>query len=414
MNAFTLLFLAFLASWAGTSLWLSWRQQRHVMQHRQRVPAEFASRISVEEHARAADYTIARTRFGRVELITALMLLLIWTVGGALDAIDRYLSGLGLPGLLTGAIVIASVFLVAAIIDIPAALYRTFVIEERFGFNRSTVATFWMDRVKGVILAVLLGLPLLLLLLWFMEAAGSAWWLYAWVAVSLFSIALNWAFPKFIAPLFNSFEVLEQGEVAQRLQALLRRTGFRSDGIYVMDGSRRSSHGNAYFTGFGKTKRIVFFDTLLKQLTPEQVEAVLAHELGHFKRRHVLKGMLLSLAMSFLGFALLAWLMQQPWFYAGLGVSEPSGYMALLLFVIVAPVFTFFMGPLLAWYSRRHEFEADAFAAEYADARSLVTALVNLYRKNASTLTPDPLHSAFYDSHPPASIRIARLGSPAT
>ncbi|MGD1991084.1 MAG: M48 family metallopeptidase, partial [Chromatiales bacterium] len=295
MNAFTLLFLAFLASWAGTSLWLSWRQQRHVMQHRQRVPAEFASRISVEEHARAADYTIARTRFGRVELITALMLLLIWTVGGALDAIDRYLSGLGLPGLLTGAIVIATVFLVAAIIDIPAALYRTFVIEERFGFNRSTVATFWMDRVKGVILAVLLGLPLLLLLLWFMEAAGSVWWLYAWVAVSLFSIALNWAFPKFIAPLFNSFEVLEQGEVAQRLQALLRRTGFRSDGIYVMDGSRRSSHGNAYFTGFGKTKRIVFFDTLLKQLTPEQVEAVLAHELGHFKRRHVLKGMLLSL-----------------------------------------------------------------------------------------------------------------------
>jgi STE24 endopeptidase len=414
VNAFTLLFLAFLASWAGTSLWLSWRQQRHVMQHRQRVPAEFASRISVEEHARAADYTIARTRFGRVELITALMLLLIWTVGGALDAIDRYLSGLGLPGLLTGAIVIATVFLVAAIIDIPAALYRTFVIEERFGFNRSTVATFWMDRVKGVILAVLLGLPLLLLLLWFMEAAGSVWWLYAWVAVSLFSIALNWAFPKFIAPLFNSFEVLEQGEVAQRLQALLRRTGFRSDGIYVMDGSRRSSHGNAYFTGFGKTKRIVFFDTLLKQLTPEQVEAVLAHELGHFKRRHVLKGMLLSLAMSFLGFALLAWLMQQPWFYAGLGVSEPSGYMALLLFVIVAPVFTFFMGPLLAWYSRRHEFEADAFAAEYADARSLVTALVNLYRKNASTLTPDPLHSAFYDSHPPASIRIARLGSPAT
>jgi STE24 endopeptidase len=414
VNAFTLLFLVFLASWAGMSLWLSWRQQRHVMQHRQRVPAEFASRISMEEHARAADYTIARTRFGRLELITALLLLLIWTIGGGLDVIDRYLSGLGLSGLLTGIAVIATVFLVSAIIDIPAALYRTFVIEERFGFNRSTAATFWMDRVKGVTLAVLLGLPLLLLLLWFMEAAGSAWWLYAWVAISLFSIALNWAFPKFIAPLFNSFEVLEQGEVAERLQALLRRTGFRSDGIYVMDGSRRSSHGNAYFTGFGKTKRIVFFDTLLKQLTPEQVEAVLAHELGHFKRRHVLKGMLLSLAMSFLGFALLAWLMQQQWFFAGLGVSEPSGYMALLLFVIVAPVFTFFIGPLMAWYSRRHEFEADAFAAEYADAGSLVTALVNLYRKNASTLTPDPLHSAFYDSHPPASIRIARLGSPAT
>jgi STE24 endopeptidase len=412
VNAFTLLFLAFLVSWAGMSLWLSWRQERHVLRHRQRVPAEFASRISLEEHTRAADYTIARTRFGRVELITAVLLLLIWTIGGGLDAIDRYLSGLELPGLLTGTAIVASVFLLSAIIDIPSALYRTFVIEERFGFNRSTAATFWLDRLKGVILAALLGLPLLLLLLWFIEAAGPAWWLYAWAVVSLFSIALNWAFPKFIAPLFNSFEVLEEGEVADRLQALLRRTGFRSDGIYVMDGSRRSSHGNAYFTGFGKTKRIVFFDTLLKQLTPVQVEAVLAHELGHFRRRHVLKGMLLSLVMSFLGFALLAWLMQKQWFYAGLGVSEASGYMALLLFVIVAPVFTFFMGPLMALYSRKHEFEADAFAAEHADAGSLVAALVNLYRKNASTLTPDPLHSAFYDSHPPASIRIDRLGSP--
>lgn len=411
MNAFTLLFLSFLGFWAGMSLWLSWRQERHVTQHRQRVPAEFASKISLEEHTRAADYTIARTRFGRLELITALLLLLIWTIGGGLDAIDRYLSGPGLPGLLTGSAVIATVSLVSAIIDIPAALYRTFVIEERFGFNRSTAATFWMDRVKGVTLAVLLGLPLLLLLLWFMEAAGSAWWLYAWVAVSLFSITLNWAFPKFIAPLFNRFEPLQKGEVADRLHALLERTGFHSDGIYVMDGSRRSSHGNAYFTGLGKTKRIVFFDTLLKQLSPAEIEAVLAHELGHFKRRHILKGMLLSLAMSFLGFALLAWLMQQGWFYAGLGVSEPSGYMALLLFMLVAPVFTFFMGPLMAWYSRRHEFEADAFAAEHADAGALVAALVNLYRKNASTLTPDPLYSAFHDSHPPASIRIARLGS---
>jgi STE24 endopeptidase len=311
----------------------------------------------------------------------------------------------------TGAAVITSVAFISAVLGLPASLYRTFVIEERFGFNRSDAATFWKDRLKGMLVISLTGVPLLFLLLWFMEAAARYWWLFGWAAFALFSVALNWAFPRFIAPLFNRFEPLEKGEVAERLKLLLERTGFRSDGIYVMDGSRRSSHGNAYFTGFGKTKRIVFFDTLLKQLKPAQIEAVLAHELGHFKRRHILKGMLLSLAMSFAGFALLAWLMQQGWFYTGLGVSEPSGYMALLLFVFVAPVFTFFIGPLMAWYSRRHEFEADAFAAGQADAASLASALVNLYRKNASTLTPDPLYSAFYDSHPPASIRIARLGS---
>jgi STE24 endopeptidase len=318
-----------------------------------------------------------------------------------------------LPGIVTGLAVIASVASISALIGIPAALYRTFVIEERFGFNRSNAATFWKDRLKGILVITLTGLPLLLLLLWFMEAAGRYWWLFAWTAFALFSFALNWAFPRFIAPLFNRFESLEKGEVADRLHALLERTGFRSDGIYVMDGSRRSSHGNAYFTGLGRTKRVVFFDTLLKQLSPAQVEAVLAHELGHFKRRHILKGMMLSLAMSFAGFAILAWLIQQEWFYTGLGVSEPSSYIALLLFVLVAPVFTFFIGPLMAWYSRRHEFEADAYAAEQADADSLASALVNLYRKNASTLTPDPLYSAFYDSHPPASIRIARLAAAA-
>ena len=410
MNALTLLFLTFLVLWAGITFWLSKRQERHVAAHRQTVPRDFASRVSAEEHRKAADYTIARVRFGRLEFLLSLVLLLVWTLGGALVAVDHFWTGLQLPAILTGVAVIATVAFLSGLVGIPAALYRTFVIEERFGFNRSNAATFWADRLKGIILTALLGLPLLLLLLWFIEAAGRYWWLFAWAAFALFSLGLNWAFPRVIAPLFNSFEPLEKGEVADRLQALLERTGFRSDGLYVMDGSRRSSHGNAYFTGFGKTKRIVFFDTLLRQLTPEQVEAVLAHELGHFKRRHILKGMLLSLATSFLGFALLAWLMQQPWFYAGLGVTEPSGYMALLLFMLVAPVFTFFLGPLMAWYSRKHEFEADAFAAEYADAGALVAALVNLYRKNASTLTPDPLYSAFHDSHPPASIRIARLG----
>lgn len=414
VNAFTLLFITFLFLWAGTSFWLSKRQERHVAAHRQTVPPEFATRVSAEEHRKAAGYTNAKVRFGRVELVLSLLLLLVWTLGGALDAVDRFWAGLALPAIVTGAAVIASVAFISSLVDLPAALYRTFVIEERFGFNRSNAATFWMDRLKGILVVTLIGLPLLSILLWFMETAGRYWWLYAWAAFALFSVVLNQAYPRVIAPLFNSFEPLEKGEVADRLQALLERTGFRSDGIYVMDGSRRSSHGNAYFTGLGKTKRVVFFDTLLKQLTPAQVEAVLAHELGHFKRRHILKGMVLSLAMSFAGFALLAWLMQQGWFYTGLGVSEPSGYMALLLFVLVAPVFTFFIGPLMAWYSRRHEFEADAFAAGEASAESLASALVNLYRKNASTLTPDPLYSAFYDSHPPASIRIARLGSSAS
>jgi STE24 endopeptidase len=411
MNAFTLLFMAFLVLWIGMSFWLSNRQERHVAAHRQTVPPEFASRVSSEEHMKAADYTNAKVRFGRVELLFSVLLLILWTLGGALDAIDRFWAGLALPGIVTGAAVITSVAFITAVLGLPASLYRTFVIEERFGFNRSDIATFCKDRLKGVLVLSLTGLPLLLLVLWFMEAAGRYWWLLGWAALALFSVALNWAFPRFIAPLFNRFEPLENGDVADRLKSLLERTGFRSDGIYVMDSSRRSTHGNAYFTGFGKTKRIVFFDTLLKQLKPAQIEAVLAHELGHFKRRHILKGMILSLAMSFTGFALLAWLMQQGWFYTGLGVSEPSSYMALLLFVLVAPVFTFFISPVMAWYSRRHEFEADAFAAGQADAASLASALVNLYRKNASTLTPDPLYSAFYDSHPPASIRIARLGS---
>ena len=411
MNAFTLLFMAFLVLWIGMSFWLSNRQERHVAAHRQTVPPEFASRVSSEEHMKAADYTNAKVRFGRVELLFSVLLLILWTLGGALDAIDRFWAGFALPGIVTGAAVITSVAFISAVLGLPASLYRTFVIEERFGFNRSDIATFCKDRLKGVLVLSLTGLPLLLLVLWFMEAAGRYWWLLGWAALALFSVALNWAFPRFIAPLFNRFEPLENGDVADRLKSLLERTGFRSDGIYVMDSSRRSTHGNAYFTGFGKTKRIVFFDTLLKQLKPAQIEAVLAHELGHFKRRHILKGMILSLAMSFTGFALLAWLMQQGWFYTGLGVSEPSSYMALLLFVLVAPVFTFFISPVMAWYSRRHEFEADAFAAGQADAASLASALVNLYRKNASTLTPDPLYSAFYDSHPPASIRIARLGS---
>ncbi|MCB1639452.1 MAG: M48 family metallopeptidase, partial [Thiothrix sp.] len=251
--------------------------------------------------------------------------------------------------------------------------------------------------------------PLILFILWLMESAGSVWWLYAWVGLTAFSLLMTWAYPRFIAPLFNRFEPLQEGEVASRIHALLKRTGFNSKGVFVMDGSKRSAHGNAYFTGFGRNKRIVFFDTLLKHLTPAQIEAVLAHELGHFKRKHILKGMLLSMAMTFAGFAILAWLMQQHGFYTALGVSTPSTWMALILFMIVSPVFTFFISPLMARLSRKHEFEADEFAARQSSAAELIAALVGLYRENASTLTPDPLYSAFYDSHPPAAIRIAHL-----
>jgi len=271
------------------------------------------------------------------------------------------------------------------------------------------VPTFFVDMLKGALLGVIIGVPLVMGILWLMEFAGTYWWVYAWLGLTAFSLLMTWAYPKFIAPLFNKFSPLEEGEVADRINNLLERTGFNSKGVFVMDGSKRSGHGNAYFTGFGKNKRIVFFDTLLEHLTPSQVEAVLAHELGHFKRKHIVKGMALSIAMTFVGFAVLAWLMQQEWFYTSLGVQQSSTYMALILFMLVSPAFTFFIGPLMSKLSRKHEFEADEFAAEQSSATELIAALVGLYKENASTLTPDPLYSAFYDSHPPAAIRIAHL-----
>jgi STE24 endopeptidase len=274
-----------------------------------------------------------------------------------------------------------------------------------------TLKTLIVDMLKGTVLGLAIGVPLLALILWLMESAGDLWWLYAWLALSSFSLLMMWAYPKFIAPIFNKFKPLEEGETLERIQSLLTRSGFNSNGVFVMDGSKRSSHGNAYFTGFGKTKRIVFFDTLLKHLSPTQVEAVLAHELGHFKRKHVLKGMVVSISMTFIGFAVLAWLMKQDWFYTALGIQQSSTYMALILFMLVSPAFTFFIGPIMARWSRKHEFEADEFAAQQSDAGELISALVSLYKKNAGTLTPDPLYSAFYDSHPPASIRIAHLKS---
>ncbi len=409
MHTFTLIFILLLIITTSMQLWLSLRQAKHVAQHRSAVPKEFAETITLEEHQKAADYTRVKGNFGRFGLLLSAVILLLWTFGGGLNWLDTIVRSFEWNPLMTGVAVIIAFSLISSIIDIPSSLYSTFVIEEKFGFNKLTAKVFFMDMFKGATLSVVIGVPLIMLVLWLMESAGDLWWLYAWAALTVFSVLMMWAFPKFIAPIFNKFKPLEEGEVLDRIKTLLKRTGFNSDGVFVMDGSKRSSHGNAYFTGFGKTKRIVFFDTLLKHLSPTQVEAVLAHELGHFKHKHVFKGMILSMLMTLVGFAVLAWLMKQEWFYTALGVQQQSTYMALLLFILVSPAFTFFIGPIMSRWSRKHEFEADTFAAQQSDSGELISALVSLYKKNAGTLTPDPLYSAFYDSHPPASIRIAHL-----
>lgn len=409
MQTFTIIFLIALFISSAVQMWLSIRQMRHVLKNRSAVPAEFADKITLAEHQKAADYTITKGTFGRFEVFIGLFILLFWLYGGGLNWLDNFFRGYEWGPIYTGVAVILAFSFIGSLIDLPASLYRTFVIEEKFGFNKSTLSTIFSDMFKGALLGVILGAPLLALILWLMQSAGDWWWVYAWAALSAFSLLMMWAYPKFIAPIFNKFSPLEEGETLQRIESLLSRTGFNSNGVFVMDGSRRSSHGNAYFTGFGKNKRIVFFDTLLESLSPMQIEAVLAHELGHFKHKHVIKGLIVSLTITFIGFAILAFLMKQQWFFSGLGVENASTYMALLLFMLASPAFTFLLGPIMSWWSRKHEFEADAFAAEQSSAKELISSLVSLYRENASTLTPDPLYSAFYDSHPPASIRIAHL-----
>jgi STE24 endopeptidase len=312
---------------------------------------------------------------------------------------------------MTGIAVMLAFMLVSSLLELPFSIYSTFVIEERFGFNRTTVKTFIIDIIKGGALALLLGVPLLWTVLWLMEKAGELWWIYAWLVWTGFSLFIMWVYPTLIAPIFNKFEPLEQGDTLERIKQLLQRCGFSSNGIFVIDGSKRSSHGNAYFSGFGRNKRIVFFDTLLNMLSDDELEAVLAHELGHFKKKHIVKGILISIATTFAALAILAWLMKNEWFYTALGISTPATYMALLLFALVLPVFTFVLHPLLSLFSRKNEFEADAFAAQQTKAEHLIQALVGLYKENASTLTPDPLYSAFYDSHPPAPVRIAHLNA---
>ena len=411
MHIFTTLFLSFLAASVLVRLWLTQRQIAHIQTHHGEVPVAFADRISLQDHQRAADYSCSKLRVGRIMLAWETLWLLLWTLGGGINLLDQWLSGLDYPAVITGIGVIFSLTIIASILDLPFSLYNTFVIEERFGFNKTTVAIWIVDLLKTTLLMAALGIPLLAAILWLMNQAGEQWWVYAWLLWMGFSLTMIWAYPAFIAPLFNKFSQLDNSSLQARIEALLSRCGFHSQGVYVVDGSRRSSHGNAYFTGFGKNKRIVFYDTLLESLSEDEVEAVLAHELGHFKRNHIRKSLLLSAVMSLAGFALLAWLMRSEWFYSSLGVETASTHVALLLFMMIMPAFTYFISPLFSAMSRKHEFEADEFAHSNSDYKALISALVNMYRDNASTLTPDPLHSMFYDSHPPASIRIDHLES---
>ena len=409
-NPLTWAFLAALAAATALRLWLAGRQVRHVRAHKDRVPEGFAEAIPLAAHRKAADYSVVRTRAGIVEVLVDAAVLLALTLGGVLQVVSDAWAGLLTPGSLWhGVAWIVSVVLLLALLELPLALYRTFVIEVRFGFNRMTPALFAADLARQAALSLALGVPLLFLVLWLMDAMGEWWWLYVWIAWIAFNLALLMLYPTFIAPLFNRFTRLEDATLAARIEALLRRCGFRSNGLFVMDGSKRSTHGNAYFTGFGAAKRIVFFDTLLARLAPGEVEAVLAHELGHYRRYHVWKRIGLVFAFSLALLWVLDQLSAEAWFYEGLGVHTHTTAGALLLFFLVAPVFGFFLQPLASLYSRRHEFEADAYAASHASASDLVRALVKLYQDNAATLTPDPLHSAFYDSHPPAASRVARL-----
>jgi STE24 endopeptidase len=412
-TAFTLLFVFFLLLMIGLKYWLASRQMRHVARHAQAVPPQFANRVSLDAHRKAAAYTIARQRLAMLEAAVGVALLVALTLLGGVQAIATMAGGWLGSGLAAQVAIVACVALLLGAADLPFEWYRQFHVEDRFGFNRMTPKLFVVDLVKSVLVTAALGLPLLALVLWLMAAAGTYWWLYAWAVWVAFNALVLVLYPTVIAPLFNRFQPLADGDLAARIGALLARTGFSSRGVFVMDGSRRSAHGNAYFTGLGRAKRIVFFDTLLQRLQPAEIEAVLAHELGHFERRHIAKRLAFSFVVSLLFLATLGWLAERSWFYQGLGVTpalDGSHHaVALVLFMLVVPVFTFVLAPIASRVSRKHEFEADAFAVAHTSGSDLASALVKLYEDNAATLTPDPVHSAFYDSHPPAAARIARL-----
>ncbi len=413
LNTFSLVFLGALALMVALRVWLGARQVAHIAAHRGSVPEQFSDRISLSAHQRAADYSIIRTRFGRLALAVEIAVLLAFTLGGGLQALHDFWA-FQLEGVWYGIALIFSVMAISGIVDLPLSLYMQFVIEEKFGFNRMTLRLFMTDLIKQLALGLAIGTPVLLAVLWLMAQMGERWWLYVWLFWCAFNLLILFIYPTWIAPLFNTFTPLEDVTLKSRIEALLTRCGFSSSGLFVMDGSKRSAHGNAYFTGFGKTKRIVFFDTLLSRLQPEEVEAVLAHELGHFRHRHIIKRIVVLFGTTLLLLFALGQLMQTDWFYAGLGVTGAdarSTAMALILFFLTVPVFTFLATPVASLLSRRHEFEADRYAAAHASATDLIKALVKLYEDNAATLTPDPLHSLFYDSHPPAALRISRLST---
>ena len=409
MNHFTTFFVVLLVLTTLLKLWLARRHAAYVVANRDRVPERFAGKISLPAHQKAADYTQAKVGLNIISIVIDVVVLLAFTLGGGINWLDQVWRGFLGEGLTSGVAIIASVVIIGGLIDLPLSLYRTFKLEASFGFNKMTLKLFLGDLLKQGLLAVAIGAPIILAALWMMERLGEQWWLYAWVAWSGFNLFLLAVYPTWIAPLFNKFTPLDNADLKGRIERLMSKCGFQSSGLFVMDGSLRSSHGNAYFTGFGKNKRVVFFDTLLNALDGNEIEAVLAHELGHFKRRHVIKRIVLTFVGSFIFLWLLAQLMNAPWFFSGLGVQHQSTALALILFFLALPVFTYLLHPIASYYSRKQEFEADAYAAQQSDAKDLVSALVKLYKDNASTLTPDPLHSAFYDSHPPAAARIERL-----
>jgi len=408
-NLFTLVFLVATLSYVITLLWLNIRQDKAVAKSFNAVPAEFSEKITLEQHQKAGEYTQAKLLVNHFEIIFSTVVLLIWTLGGGLSWLDGLWQTLTDDSLYLGVGFILSLMIIGSIIDLPFSIYRTFVLEQKFGFNKMTIGTFIGDMFKGLLLMLIIGLPLIYAILYLMGAMGEFWWAYVWLVLTGFSLLMFWLYPTYIAPIFNKFKALDNLALKAKIDNLLTRTGFKSDGVFVMDGSKRSSHGNAYFTGIGKNKRIVFFDTLLEGMEDQEVEAILAHELGHFHHKHIRKHMITSFTISLFGLALLGYLINQPWFFHGLGVETMSNHTALILFTLVMPVFSFFIAPISNALSRKHEFEADAFAAKHTNADDLVSSLVKLYRDNASTLTPDRLYSAFHDSHPSASIRINHL-----
>ena len=405
-STFQFLFLFLIIFTVMTQIWLSIRHIRHVKRHRSNVPNEFKSIIKSKDHQKAADYTVAKSKLNIIDLLVQAIFLYVLTIGGLINWLNDYISSLDLNSLISGSIVIISVMVLSSLIDLPANLFKTFNIDEKFGFNRMSIKIFILDGIKQLLLSVVIGLPILFTSLWIIGNLGGLWWLWLWAFISLFNFSMLSLYPVYIAPLFNKFEPLGNAKLKTKIEKLLLRCGFKSSGLFVMNGSLRSNHGNAYFTGFGKSKRIVFFDTLLEKLTPNEIEAVLAHELGHFHHEHVKKRIGLMFFISFIGLYILGGLKESAWFYEGLGVYNLNDANAILLFLLVSPLFLFFIRPIIAYYSRKNEFEADEYACKFSKPADLKQSLIKLYRDNASTLTPDPLHSSFYDSHPPALMRI--------